>query len=89
MSNILYERPLTGGPVVRVRRTTAAGATPVHVVLEVDRRGGQHRDDGESGTPPALLEAEGPTESEALGRLLHLAIEDAEVAKLMRDKGLR
>jgi hypothetical protein len=87
MSDILYERPLTGGPLVRVRRVSAEGETPVRVVLEIDRRGGGRTAD--PGRPPALLEATGTTDSEALGRVLHLAIEDAEVAKLMHGKGLR
>jgi hypothetical protein len=61
----------------------------VRAVLEVDRRGGQLRADQTPGDPPPLFEAEGKTESEVLAILLPLALEDAEVARLMRDQGLR
>lgn len=89
MSELLYERPLTHGPVVRVRRTSVDGEKPVRAVLEIDRRGGQVRDDQTPGNPPPLIEVEGDTDSEVLSKLLPMALEDAEVARLMRDKGLR
>lgn len=89
MTDILYERPYGQGPIVRVRRVSADGQTPVRAVLEVDRRGGQVRSGSTASAPPGLLEAEGTTESEALARLLPYAMEDSEVARLMRDRGLR
>ena len=89
MSDILYERPLSHGPLVRVRRTSVEGATPFRAVLEVDRRGADVQADRRAGLPPALLEIEGVSESNVLGKLLAYAMEDAEVAKLMRDQGLR
>lgn len=89
MTDVLYERPLSHGPVVRVRRTSAEGATPVRAVLEVDRRGGQLRPNQTPGSPPPLLTVEGATESDVLAELLPHALEDSAVAKLMRDKGLR
>lgn len=89
MSDFLYERPLTHGPIVRVRRTSLDGEKPVRAVLEIDRRGGQLRDDQTAGNPPPLVEAEGESDSEVLSKLLPMALEDAEVARLMRDKGLR
>lgn len=89
MSDSLYERPLTNGPIVRVRRTSADGETPVRAVLEIDRRGGQLRPDQTPGDPPPLAEVEGASDSDVLAQLLPMAIEDAEVARLMRDKGLR
>jgi hypothetical protein len=89
MTDILYERPLTIGPHVRVRRTTAPGASPVRAVLEVDRRGGELRPGQTAGNPPPILEVEGATDSDVLNQLLPFAIEDAEIAKLMRDRGLR
>lgn len=89
MSDILYERPLSHGPVVRVRRTSAEGATPVRAVLEVDRRGGDSRPGQPGGPPPSLLELEDASESSVLGKLLAYAMEDVELAKLMRDQGLR
>ena len=89
MSDILYERPLSHGPVVRVRRTSAEGVTPVRAVLEVDRRGAVLRPGQTLGLPPALIEAEDASESSVLSKLLAYAMEDAELAKLMRDQGLR
>ena len=89
MSDILYERPLSHGPVVRVRRTSAEGVTPVRAVLEVDRRGSELRPGQSAGFPPSLIELEGASESSVLGKLLAYAMEDAELAKLMRDRGLR
>lgn len=89
MSAVLYERPLSHGPVVRVRRTTAEGESPVIAVLEVDRRAGQLRAGQTAGHPPPLMQAEAASESEALSQLLPHAMEDAAVARLMRDRGLR
>lgn len=89
MSDILYERPLSSGPVVRVRRVSPEGETPVRVALEVDRRGGLLRPGQTAGDPPPLMQAEGTSDSDALGQLLPYAMEDAEVARLMRDHGLR
>lgn len=89
MTDILYERTLSAGPVVRVRRVSAAGHAPVRAVLEVDRRGGQLRAGQTPGNPPPLLEVEGATDSDVLGKLLEHALEDADLAKLMRDQGLR
>ena len=89
MSDILYERPLSHGPVVRVRRTSPEGVTPVRAVLEVDRRGATLRPGQAPGFPPSLLELEGESESSVLGKLLAYAMEDAELAKLLRDQGLR
>jgi hypothetical protein len=89
MTDILYERTLSAGPVVRVRRLSAEGSVPVRAVLELDRRGGQLRPGQQPGNPPPLLEIEGPTDSEVLSQLLEHALEDADLAKLMRDHGLR
>jgi hypothetical protein len=89
MSDILYERALSSGPVVRVRRLSPEFETPVRAALEVDRRGGELRPGQTPGHPPPLLQVAGATESEALGLLLVYALEDAELAKLMRDHGLR
>jgi hypothetical protein len=89
VNDILYERPLAGGPSVRIRRTSAEGETPVRAVLEVDRRGGQLRPGQTPGNPPPILEAEGATDSEVLNKLLPHALEDHAVAKLMQTRGLR
>ena len=89
MSDILYERTQSTGPVIRVRRVSDEGATPVKVVLEADRRGGLLREGQKPGNPPPLMEAEGQSDSDALSKLLPFAMEDAEMARLMRDRGLR
>jgi hypothetical protein len=89
MSDILYERTLSSGPVVRVRRVSGEGQTPVRAVLELDRRGGQLRPGQTPGNPPPLVEVEGATDSDVLSKLLEHAMEDAGLAKLMRDQGLR
>lgn len=89
MTDILYERTLSAGPVVRVRRISVEGQTPVRAVLEVDRRGGQLRPGQKAGNPPPLVEVAGATDSDVLAKLLEHAMEDADLAKLMRDQGLR
>jgi hypothetical protein len=89
VSESLYDRPLTNGPIIRVRRTSIDGETPVRAVLEIDRRGGQLRAEQTAGHPPPLVEGEGESDSDVLAKLLPMALEDAEVARLMRDKGLR
>lgn len=89
MNDILYERPLSSGPRVRIRRTSDDGAVPVRAVLEIDRRGGVLRPGQTAGNPPPILEIEGATESEVLGILLPHAMEDQAVAKLMQQRGLR
>ena len=89
MTEILYGRSQSGGAVVRVRRVSPEGEVPVRAVVEVDRRGGLLRPGQTAGNPPPLLQAEGTSESDALARLLPAAMEDAELARLMRDRGLR
>ena len=84
---LLYERPLAHGPVVRIRRTSEAGHTPVSAVLEIERRAGTAR--ATRGIPPALLRCEADSESEALALLEPNASDDATVARLMRERGLR
>ena len=89
MSDVLYERNQSSGPVVRVRRISPEGETPVRAVLEVDRRGGLLRKGQTFGSPPPIAQATGESDSAALAQLLPFAMEDAELARLMRDKGLR
>jgi hypothetical protein len=89
MSDILYERALSAGPVVRVRRISGEGQNPVRAVLELDRRGGQLRPGQTAGNPPPLLEVEGTSDSDVLAKLLEHALEDGDLAKLMQQQGLR
>ena len=84
---ILYERPLPHGPAVRIRRTSPNGGSPVTAALEVDRRAGTPR--GGVGTPPALMTAEGTSDADVLAQLEPFASSDAEVARLLRERGLR
>lgn len=85
---VLYRRKLPHGPDVRIRRTTAAGVTPVTAVIDVDRRAGTPREN-EGGQPPALKTASGASEAEVLGALKPAADDDREIASLLRAKGLR
>jgi hypothetical protein len=87
-SDILYRRRMPHGPEVRIRRTTAPGATPVIAVLDVDRRAGTPREK-EGGTPPPLKQVEAPTEAAVVAALIPLADDDAAIAGLLRAKGLR
>lgn len=86
--DILYRRKLPHGPEVRIRRTSAAGATPVTAVLDVDRRAGTPREK-EGGTPPPLKQVEGPNEAAVVAALKAEAEDDRAIAALMRSKGQR
>jgi hypothetical protein len=85
---ILYQRFLSYGPAVRIRRTSEAGVTPVTAVIEVDRRAGTPREK-EGGTPPALMHCEAATEAEVLSLLEPTARDDRLIVQLMREKQLR
>ena len=85
---ILYRRKLAHGPEVRIRRTSAKGATPVVAVLDVDRRAGTPRE-REGGSPPPLKQMQGATEAEVLASLKADADDDRTIAVLMRAKGQR
>jgi hypothetical protein len=85
---ILYIRPMTFGPAVRIRRTSAEGATPVTAVLEVDRRYGTPREK-EPGYPPPLAHAEGSSDADVLSALGPMAKDDQTIVRLMRERGLR
>jgi hypothetical protein len=86
--DILYIRPMTFGPAVRIRRTSADSVSPVIAVLEVDRRYGTPREK-EPGYPPPLAHAEGATDAEVLAVLEPIAKDDQTIVRLMREKGLR
>lgn len=91
-ATILYERTLPQGHVVRIRRVAptavgaAAGATCA--VIEVDRRVGTARE--KSGdVPPALMAVEGANEDAVVASLLPFAEDDAAVARLLAERGIR
>jgi hypothetical protein len=87
MSDILYERAMAHGPVVKIRRMSAVGEVPVRAVIEVDRRAGTPR--GGIGLAPPLMECESNNETEALATLQRHAEDDRTIVQLMRLKGLR
>ena len=89
MTDILYERTMGNGPVVRIRRVTTPGATPVRAVIEVDRRAGSPRNSGGVGMPPPLMAVEGATDAEVTASLLPFAEEDSAVARLVSQRGAR
>lgn len=89
MSDILYERTMSNGPVVRIRRVTEAGATPVRAVIEIDRRAGTPRGSGGVGMPPPLMAVEGASEAEVTASLLPFAEEDSAVARLVAQRSAR
>jgi hypothetical protein len=85
---ILYQRFLSHGPAVRIRRISEVGVAPVTAVLEVDRRAGTPRE-STGGASPALMRCEGATEAEVLGLLEPTARDDRRIAQLMHEKQLR
>jgi hypothetical protein len=88
MSDVLYERTMASGPVVRIRRVSDAGTAPVRAVIEVDRRAGTPRA-AAGGTPPPLMAVEGATDAEVTASLLPFAEEDSAVARLVSQRGAR
>lgn len=85
----LYERVMTSGPVVRIRRITPEGTEPVRAVIEVDRRSETQRPSGGGGHPPALMAVEGDSEPHVLASLLPFAEDDASVARLLSQRGVQ
>jgi hypothetical protein len=86
-ADVLFQRIMAHGPAVRIRRTSEEGATPVTVVLEVDRRAGTPRDG--MGTAPPLMRGEAATEAEAVAMLESQARDDRMIIELLHAKGLR
>lgn len=88
MSDILYERTMANGPVVRIRRVSTPGSTPVRAVIELDRRAGTPRA-AAGGTPPPLMAVEGSSDAEVTASLLPFADEDSALARLAAQRGAR
>lgn len=88
MSVILYERTMSPGSVVRIRRLTPDGVAPVRAVIEVDRRAGTPRG-AAGGSPPPLMAVEGESEPDVIASLLPFVQEDAAVARLLAQRGVR
>ena len=89
VSDILYQRTMPSGAVVRIRRVTDAGGTPVRAVIEVDRRAGTPRNSGGAGSPPPLMAVEGASDAEVTASLLPFAEDDAAMARLLAQRGAR
>ena len=89
MTSILYERTMPAGSIVRIRRVTPEGSTPVRAVIEVDRRAGNPRTSGGGGNPPPLMQVEGNSEPDVVESLLPFAQEDSAVARLLTQQGAR
>ena len=79
--SVLYRRKLAHGPDVRIRRTTAAGETPVTAVIDVDRRAGTPWEK-EGGEPPPLKTASAASEADVLAVLKPDAEDDRVIASL-------
>ena len=83
MSEILYERTMSDGYLVRIRRLTPAGVIPVRGVIEIDRRAeGPHVPVG-GGHPLALVSVEAESEPSAVASLLPLMSDDGSVGRLL------
>lgn len=89
MSEVLYERMMPEGAVVRIRRLTPADGTPVRAVIEVDRRNSGPRSVGGPRTPPPLMAVESDSEQGVVAALLPFAEEDAAVARLLAQHAVR
>ena len=89
MSEILYERTMPQGHVVRIRRLTPDGIAPMRAVIEIDRRAGSPRTSGGGGHPPALMAVEGESEPDVVASLLPFVQDDASVARLLAQRGVR
>ena len=89
MSDILYERTMSQGPVVRMRRVSPVGETPVRAVLEVDRRSVGPRGARRGGSPPPLMTMEGESEPAVVAALLPTAQDDDAIDRLLTQSRAR
>lgn len=83
--DILFERMLSLGAAVRIRRTSEPGVLPVTAVLEVERR---LKRAVPGGSPPRLLSVTADSEAEIIAHLEPKAQADEVVVELMREVGL-
>ena len=87
MSDVLYERVMPEGAVVRIRRLTPADGVPVRAVIEVDRRNSGPHSLRVDRKPPPLMAVEGDSDQGVVAALLPFVEEDAAVARLLADRG--
>jgi hypothetical protein len=86
MSDILYERSLSEGHVVRIRRLTPAGTVPVRAVIEIDRRAESPHASASGGHPPILMTAEGESEPYVVASLFPYLDGDASIERLIAQR---
>ena len=86
MTEVLYERMMPEGAVVRIRRLTPADGTPVRAVIEVDRRNSGPRGVDAQRHPPPLMAVEAETEQKVVAALLPFVEEDSAVARLLAQR---
>ncbi len=89
MSDVLYERVMPGGAVVRIRRLTPAGEVPVRAAIELDRRNSGPRRAGAGTSPPPLMAVESDSDQGVVAALLPFAEDDAAIARLIAGRGAR
>jgi hypothetical protein len=87
VSDILYERVMPEGAVVRIRRLTPPEGELVRAVIEVDRRNSGPHHTNARRQPPPLMAVEGESEQGVVAALLPFAQEDAAVARLLAQRG--
>jgi hypothetical protein len=85
---VLFERTMTNGAVVRIRRVESANAGSICAVIEVDRRAGTPRA-VEGGIPPGIMAVEGESEAAVVASLLPFVEDDAAIARLLTARGIR
>ena len=88
VGEVMYERTMTAGYVVRIRRVEAAAANVVCAVIEVDRRVGTPRE-AEGGIPPGIMAVEGDTEEAVIESLRPFVEDDSAIARLLAERGIR
>jgi hypothetical protein len=88
VGEVMYERPMAAGYVVRIRRAEASAADVVCGVIEVDRRVGTPRE-AEGGIPPGIMAVEGDSEAAVLESLRPFVEDDSAIARLLAARGIR
>jgi hypothetical protein len=85
-NSVLYIRELPGGGFVCVEGWPEAEGRPYHGMLVVERRSDPGRRAGHP--PPAVVEADGPSQREVFDRLVSIASSNVAVAAaLLRWQG--
>jgi len=88
VGEVMYERKMVSGYVVRIRRGEASAANVVCGVIEVDRRVGTPRE-AEGGIPPGIMAVEGDSEAAVIESLRPFVEDDSAIARLLAARGIR